>query len=109
MNRRAIEHHLSDARDVATGVYGVTRHIASLMDLRANGDVPGDVVNELASEFVVSSLALLAHGAASRLVDSLDTLDRLLRDENAVGTGTADGAKDDADAAYRVGDRHAEF
>ncbi|MCB0057233.1 MAG: hypothetical protein KDE45_09415 [Caldilineaceae bacterium] len=105
MNRRAIEHHLSDARDVATGVYGVTRHIASLMDLRANGDVPGDVVNELASEFVVSSLALLAHGAASRLVDSLDTLDRLLKEENA---GTKTGVENDSKNGYRVGNRHAE-
>ena len=105
MNRRAIEHHLSDARDVATGVYGVTRHIASLMDLRANGDVPGDVVNELASEFVVSSLALLAHGAASRPVDSLDTLDRLLKEENA---GTKTGVENDSKNGYRVGNRHAE-
>lgn len=106
MNRRAIEHHLNDARDAATGFYGVSGHIANLMTLRANGDVPGDVVNELASEFVVSSLALLAHGAASRLVDSLDTLDRLLKEENA---GTKTGVENDSKNGYRVGNRHAEF
>lgn len=51
----ATRHHLTAAREIASGLYGLTALQSRLHNLLGNGDVPEDVASDLGNDFTLSS------------------------------------------------------
>lgn len=105
---KALAMHVRELHEAISGNYGASILMARLIDAKSNGDNSADVCEDLTKDFILHSLAMLIHHAASKAIDDIEYIERQLNaeNENAAAGATAYGVNDEYADGYRAGEPH---